>query len=64
MSNGVRLAVSGAGGGTGQSIIKALAETGYEAVALDAGLLGTGLYAAKTPTSSRTPAARISSMKS
>lgn len=48
MLHGIRLAVSGAGGGVGQSILKALAETDYEAVALDGELLGTGLYAART----------------
>jgi carbamoyl-phosphate synthase large subunit len=48
MPHGIRLAVSGAGGGVGQSMLKALAETDYEAIALDGELLGTGLYAAKT----------------
>ncbi|HLB66715.1 MAG TPA: ATP-grasp domain-containing protein [Candidatus Saccharimonadales bacterium] len=47
MSNSkIRIAVSGAGGGVGQSIIKALYDTGYEIVAFDGESLGTGLYAA------------------
>jgi carbamoyl-phosphate synthase large subunit len=44
----VRVAVTGAGGGVGQSIIKALEGTNYEAVALDGEALGTGLYAANS----------------
>jgi carbamoyl-phosphate synthase large subunit len=43
----IRIAVSGAGGGVGQSIIKSLQDTEYEIVALDGEALGTGLYAAK-----------------
>lgn len=42
----IRIAVSGTGGGVGQSIIKALANTDYEVVALDGEALGAGLYAA------------------
>jgi carbamoyl-phosphate synthase large subunit len=42
----IRIAVSGVGGGVGQSIIKALQGTNYEVVALDSEPLGTGLYAA------------------
>jgi carbamoyl-phosphate synthase large subunit len=41
----IRVAVSGAGGGVGQSIIKALYDTDYEVIALDGEPLGTGLYA-------------------
>jgi carbamoyl-phosphate synthase large subunit len=41
----IRIAVSGAGGGVGQSIIKALYNTDYEIIALDGEPLGTGLYA-------------------
>lgn len=48
MSNGIRVAVSGTGGGAGQSLLKALAETDYEVVALDGEVLGTGLYASDT----------------
>ncbi len=48
MSNGFRIAVSGTGGGVGQSVLKALAETDYEVVALDGEPLGAGLYTAKT----------------
>jgi carbamoyl-phosphate synthase large subunit len=47
MSDGIRVAVTGAGGGVGQSIIKALAGSEYEVVALDGETLGTGLYAAR-----------------
>lgn len=46
MSEKIRIAVTGVGGGVGQSIIKALADTDYEVVALDGEPLGTGLYAA------------------
>lgn len=42
----IRIAVSGTGGGVGQSIIKALAGSSYEVVAFDGEILGTGLYAA------------------
>src|SRR5438105_1297633 len=41
----IRIAVCGAGGGVGQSILKALQGTNYEVVALDGEILGTGLYA-------------------
>ncbi|KAF0200317.1 MAG: hypothetical protein FD170_3575 [Bacteroidetes bacterium] len=41
-----KIAVTGTGGGVGQSILKSLYNTGYEIVALDGELLGTGLYAA------------------
>lgn len=44
MDDKVRVAVSGVGGGVGQSIIKALQGTDYEVVALDSEILGTGLY--------------------
>jgi len=40
MSNGIRVAVSATGGGAGQSVLKALAETDYEVVALDGGQPG------------------------
>ncbi|MFZ1301793.1 MAG: ATP-grasp domain-containing protein [Candidatus Microsaccharimonas sp.] len=42
-----RIAVSGAGGGVGQSIIKSLQNTDYEVVALDGEPLAAGLYASK-----------------
>ena len=42
----VRIAVSGAGGGVGQSIIKSLQGTDYEVIALDGEPLAAGLYAA------------------
>lgn len=48
MNKPVRIAVSGVGGGVGQSIIKALSGTEYQVVALDGEMLGTGLYAADT----------------
>ena len=48
MSNGIRVAVSGTGGGAGQSVLKALAETDYEVVALDGEALGAGLYTTDT----------------
>lgn len=41
----IRVAVTGAGGGVGQSIIKALHGTDYDVVALDSYALATGLYA-------------------
>ena len=43
----IHIAVTGAGGGVGQSIIKSLENTDYEVVALDGEVLGAGLYAAK-----------------
>jgi carbamoyl-phosphate synthase large subunit len=42
----VRIAVSGVGGGVGQSVLKALQGTGYDTVALDGEALATGLYSA------------------
>ncbi|HKR82355.1 MAG TPA: ATP-grasp domain-containing protein [Candidatus Saccharimonadales bacterium] len=48
MSNGIRIAVSGTGGGAGQSVLKALAETDYDVVALDGEPLGAGLYTTNT----------------
>ncbi|MDP3312572.1 ATP-grasp domain-containing protein [Lutibacter sp.] len=42
------IAVTGVGGGVGQSILKSLAETDYNLIALDSELLGVGLYASKT----------------
>jgi len=39
------IAVTGAGGGVGQSIIKSLYNTDYRVIALDGETLGTGLYA-------------------
>jgi len=41
-----KIAITGTGGGVGQSILKSLYNTGYEIVALDGELLGTGLFAA------------------
>jgi len=41
----IRIAVSGVGGGVGQSVIKALQGTNYEVVCLDGEPLGAGLYA-------------------
>ena len=41
-----KIAITGTGGGVGQSILKSLYNTGYELVALDGELLGTGLFAA------------------
>ncbi len=43
----MKVAVTGVGGGVGQSIIKALQETEYEVVGIDGEVLGTGLYATK-----------------
>lgn len=40
-----KIAITGAGGGVGQSILKSLYNTDYEIVAFDGELLGTGLYA-------------------
>jgi len=39
------IAVTGVGGGVGQSVIKSLYDTGYNIIGLDGELLGTGLYA-------------------
>ena len=41
------IAVTGVGGGVGQSILKSLEGSGYNIIALDGELLGAGLYAAK-----------------
>jgi carbamoyl-phosphate synthase large subunit len=41
-----KIAITGTGGGVGQSILKSLYNTEYEIVALDGELLGTGLFAA------------------
>lgn len=41
-----KIAVTGVGGGVGQSIIKSLQNSGYDIIALDSDHLGTGLYAA------------------
>jgi carbamoyl-phosphate synthase large subunit len=46
-SSKINIAVSGTGGGVGQSIIKSLYGTEYDVIALDGEVLGTGLYAAK-----------------
>ncbi len=40
------IAVTGVGGGVGQSVLKSLEGSGYNVVALDGELLATGLYAA------------------
>lgn len=40
------IAVTGVGGGVGQSILKSLEDSGYNIIALDGELLGTGLYTA------------------
>lgn len=45
----IKVAVTGVGGGVGQSIIKSLQDTDYELVALDGEVLAAGLYA--TPNS-------------
>jgi carbamoyl-phosphate synthase large subunit len=45
MSKKVKIAVTGVGGGVGQSVIKSLDQTDYDIVGLDGELLGTGLYA-------------------
>jgi carbamoyl-phosphate synthase large subunit len=41
----MNIAITGVGGGVGQSILKSLAETDYNLVALDGEFLGAGLYA-------------------
>ncbi len=43
----MNVAVTGVGGGVGQSIIKALQDTEYDVVGIDGEALGTGLYATK-----------------
>jgi carbamoyl-phosphate synthase large subunit len=45
MNDSIRVAVTGAGGGVGQSVIKALQGTDYGIIALDSDPLATGLYA-------------------
>jgi carbamoyl-phosphate synthase large subunit len=42
------IAITGVGGGVGQSILKSLSNTDYNLIALDGELLGAGLYASKT----------------
>lgn len=42
------IAVTGVGGGAGQSILKSLEGSDYNVIALDGELLGAGLYASKT----------------
>lgn len=39
------IAITGAGGGVGQSVLKALRNSGYNLISLDGDALGTGLYA-------------------
>lgn len=48
LNDSIKVAVSGVGGGVGQSIIKSLQDSDYEVVALDGQDLATGLYAATT----------------
>jgi len=43
----MNVAVTGVGGGVGQSIIKALQNTEYNVIGIDGEVLGAGLYAAK-----------------
>lgn len=43
--NNFKIAISGVGGGVGQSVIKSLYNSGYELVGLDGEVLGAGLYA-------------------
>ena len=43
----MNVAVTGVGGGVGQSIIKALQNTAYNSIGIDAEILATGLYATK-----------------
>lgn len=45
MKKSINIAVTGVGGGVGQSIIKSLYNTNYTLVGLDGDILGTGLYA-------------------
>lgn len=42
------IAVTGVGGGVGQSVLKSLADTDYNIIALDGELLAVGLYATKS----------------
>lgn len=44
MKKRVKVAVTGVGGGVGQSIIKALQKTEYVPIGIDSEVLGTGLY--------------------
>jgi carbamoyl-phosphate synthase large subunit len=44
----MNIAITGVGGGVGQSILKSLANTDYNLIALDGELLGAGLYASNT----------------
>ena len=39
------IAVTGVGGGVGQSILKSLENSGYNVIALDGEVLAAGLYA-------------------
>lgn len=48
MTKKIKVAVTGVGGGAGQSIVKSFQHTDYEVVGLDGELLGTGLYAVPT----------------
>lgn len=43
-----KIAITGVGGGVGQSVIKSLYNQGYDLVGLDGEVLGTGLYAVPT----------------
>src|SRR3972149_10288019 len=45
MKKSIKIAVTGVGGGVGQSIIKSLYNTDYSLVGLDGETLGAGLYA-------------------
>lgn len=44
----MNIAITGVGGGVGQSILKSLAETDYNLITLDGELMGAGLYASHT----------------
>ena len=44
----MKIAVTGVGGGVGQSVLKSLANSDYEVIGLDGELLGTGLYVTNT----------------
>ena len=46
----MKVAVTGVGGGVGQSIIKALQDTPHQLVGIDSDLLGAGLYGVLAPT--------------
>ena len=43
-SRPVKLLVTGTGGGAGQAVLKSLQHSGYEVIAADGDVLGTGLY--------------------